>query len=1018
MDKPKCPSSDPSSSSSPTFPDAPVSVSCSTPTPPSTCVSDTALTPPPPVSAAPLGGSDHAVSDSRTSSSSSSSSNSSNSSAVLNRDDRMDKYYLTTAINYTNGPPHMGHAYEAVTSDVLSRYHRTAGRDVFFLTGTDEHGQKIYSTAEKAGKSAAELCDMYAKGFCDLNERLCISNDFFVRTTSVKHRETCQWLWQKAVSSGDIYLDKYVGWYNEREETFVSETEAKLTSYKDPETNKPLTKMEEESYFFRMSRYQTRLMDYIKENPNFILPLFRRNEIWSRLQEPLCDLSCSRTTFTWGVPVPNDPAHVMYVWFDALTNYLTGIGYPNDVTTSHYWPPQVQIIGKDIMWFHCVIWPCMLMSADLPLPKSVFAHGFVTAADSRKMSKSLGNALNPKTLLDEFSSDTLRYFMIKEARFGADLKFDVDSLIESHNAELCDTLGNLTHRATSLCKKYCDSVVPDVCIPNISQPPFCLSSLIQDTDNFYRNLCLLEPLELVMSACRDTNKYVTDLAPWSKTLDNLHRHKIIRALLDSVYILAHFLSPIIPSAASKMFQKLGQPPLQSVFALSDKFENLKPGSVVTVGDVLFDKLKPRCVGEKAVLDQEDGGAAAGGTTQPKAEGPGGGGGKGKIIGGGGEGKVKMDGKVKGREGGGERGGSSGPVVIIESELRQCELNAEERYHRAMLVGDSCVEKEELVELFKVKAHPICYDGFEPSGRMHIAQGVLKAINVNRLTSAGCVFVFWVADWFALLNNKMGGDLHKIKKVGEYFIEVWKACGMDMQNVRFLWASDEINKDPNGYWLKVMDIARNFTISRMKRCSSIMGRTEGDDQASSQILYPCMQCADIFYLKADICQLGRDQLKVNMLARDYAKAKKMRPHEIPIILSHELIPGLLKGQEKMSKTDPDSAIFMEDTEPDVKRKIKQAFCPPQEVEGNPVIAYAETMIVPSFGSMAIPTKKGLITITCGKELRRKYSSGEIHPGDLKPAVADYLNKLIEPVRKHFETDEHAKKLLKDIKAYKH
>eukprot|EP00922_Rhytidocystis_sp_ex-Travisia-forbesii_P059367 GHVS01088045.1.p1 GENE.GHVS01088045.1~~GHVS01088045.1.p1 ORF type:complete len:378 (+),score=60.10 GHVS01088045.1:527-1660(+) len=299
---------------------------------------------------------------------------------------------------------------------------------------------------------------------------------------------------------------------------------------------------------------------------------------------------------------------------------------------------------------------------------------------------------------------------------------------------------------------------------------------------------------------------------------------------------------------------------------------------------------------------------------------------------------------------------------------------------------------------------------------------------------------------------------QIKKVGEYFIEVWKAAGMDMENVRFLWSSDEINKDPEGYWLRVINISRKFNISRserhltdstytahrqhidstytahtqhiahrhsvttvwirIKRCSQIMGRSEGDDQPASQIMYPCMQCADIFFLKADICQLGMDQRKVNMLAREYADVMKMRKHEKPIILSHALIPGLLEGQEKMSKSDPDSAIFMEDAEADVNRKIKKAFCPPEVVESNPVIAYAEEMILPRLGSMTIKRKDAdEVTVSSVEELRKLYSSGDIHPGDLKPAVALHINKLIEPVRKHFETDEYAKKLLKEIKGYK-
>eukprot|EP01066_Platyproteum_vivax_P019108 Platyproteum_vivax@DN7625_c1_g4_i1.p1 len=245
------------------------------------------------------------------------------------------------------------------------------------------------------------------------------------------------------------------------------------------------------------------------------------------------------------------------------------------------------------------------------------------------------------------------------------------------------------------------------------------------------------------------------------------------------------------------------------------------------------------------------------------------------------------------------------------------LSADEKYAIALSVGEECLMAEELRQLLIHKDHPICYDGFEPSGRMHIAQGILKAVNVNKLTSCGCIFKFWVADWFALLNNKMGGDINKIRKVGEYFVEVWKAAGMNMSNVQFLWASDEINGNSNDYWIRVMDIARKNSIARIRRCGQIMGREEGDEQPAAQIFYACMQCADIFHLQADICQLGLDQRKVNVLAREYCDQIKKKFK--PVVLSHGMLPGLLEGQAKMSKSDPDSAIFMEDSEADIKRK---------------------------------------------------------------------------------------------------
>lgn len=283
----------------------------------------------------------------------------------------------------------------------------------------------------------------------------------------------------------------------------------------------------------------------------------------------------------------------------------------------------------------------------------------------------------------------------------------------------------------------------------------------------------------------------------------------------------------------------------------------------------------------------------------------------------------------------------------QREWKKSELSLDERFDVVKSVGEEVIQEEGLRLLLEKKDHPICYDGFEPSGRMHIAQGVLRAINVNKLTSAGCIFRFWVADWFALLNNKMGGDLKKIRAIGQYMIEIWKAVGMNMDNVQFLWASDEINAHADQYWSKVMDIARRFNVARIQRCCTIMGRKDTEDMSAAQIMYPCMQCADVFFLKADICQLGMDQRKVNMLAREYCDEVKIK-HK-PVIISHHMLMGLKQGQEKMSKSDPDSAIFMEDTVVDVNRKVKKAYCPPGQVDKNPILDYFEHIIFPMFSA---------------------------------------------------------------------
>ncbi|KXZ46866.1 hypothetical protein GPECTOR_40g600 [Gonium pectorale] len=346
------------------------------------------------------------------------------------------------------------------------------------------------------------------------------------------------------------------------------------------------------------------------------------------------------------------------------------------------------------------------------------------------------------------------------------------------------------------------------------------------------------------------------------------------------------------------------------------------------------------------------------------------------------------------------------------------LSLDERFALARSVAEECISDEELRALLAKKPLPVAYDGFEPSGRMHIAQGVMKAINVNKLTKAGCHFKFWVADWFAQLNNKMGGDLKKIQTVGKYMVEVWKAVGMDLSKVEFLSSSEEINKRPDEYWTLVMDIARKNNLKRIIRCSQIMGRAETDDLSAAQIFYPCMQCADIFFLKADICQLGMDQRKVNMLAREYCDDIKRKLK--PIILSHRMMPGLLEGQEKMSKSDPNSAIFMEDTEAEVNTKIKKAYCPPKVTAGNPCVEYVKYIVLPWFGHFEVrrPAEHGGDKkYMSAEELVADYEEGNLHPGDLKAGLSRHLNAILQPVRDHFENNAEAKELLKKVKSYK-
>ncbi|GKV04169.1 hypothetical protein SLEP1_g16364 [Rubroshorea leprosula] len=346
------------------------------------------------------------------------------------------------------------------------------------------------------------------------------------------------------------------------------------------------------------------------------------------------------------------------------------------------------------------------------------------------------------------------------------------------------------------------------------------------------------------------------------------------------------------------------------------------------------------------------------------------------------------------------------------------MSTEEKFLIVRSVGEECIQEDELFNLLAHKPEPICYDGFEPSGRMHIAQGVMKTINVNKLTSAGCRVKIWIADWFAQLNNKMGGDLKKIKTVGAYLIEIWKAVGMNLEKVEFLWSSEEINSRASEYWPLVMDIARRNKLPRIMRCCQIMGRSEQEELTAAQILYPCMQCADIFFLKADICQLGMDQRKVNVLAREYCDDIKRKNK--PIILSHHMLPGLQQGQEKMSKSDPSSSIFMEDEEAEVNVKIKKAYCPPKTVEGNPCLEYIKYIIFPWFNEFKVERSAdngGDKIFQSFEDLVSDYENGDLHPGDLKPALAKALNKILQPVRDHFNNNANAKDLLKRVKGYR-
>ncbi|EEC83357.1 tyrosine--tRNA ligase 1, cytoplasmic [Oryza sativa Japonica Group] len=362
--------------------------------------------------------------------------------------------------------------------------------------------------------------------------------------------------------------------------------------------------------------------------------------------------------------------------------------------------------------------------------------------------------------------------------------------------------------------------------------------------------------------------------------------------------------------------------------------------------------------------------------------------------------------------------SSSSSAVEDLAPGMAAMSLQDRFELLRGIGEECIQEDELMNLLQKKPVPICYDGFEPSGRMHIAQGIVKTINVNKMVRAGCKVKIWIADWFAQLNNKMGGDLKKIQTVGRYMIEIWRAAGMNLDGVEFLWSSEEINNRANEYWPLVMDIACKNNVKRIMRCCQIMGRNDSDELTAAQIFYPCMQCADIFFLKADICQLGMDQRKVNVLAREYCTDIKRKNK--PIILSHHMLPGFKEGQEKMSKSDPSSAIFMEDDEAQVNLKIKQAFCPPNVVDGNPCLEYIKYIVFPWFEMFEVVRKEangGNKTFTNMDELIDDYKTGALHPADVKPALAKAINQILQPIRDHFNNNSEAKILLNTVKKYR-
>lgn len=471
-------------------------------------------------------------------------------------------YYITTAISYPNGRPHIGHAYEAIATDAIARYHRQAGRDVRFQTGTDEHGLKMVQTARDRDVETRALADEMSSYFKEMDDRLNISYDRFIRTVEPGHHAASAAIWRAMEAAGDLYRDKYEGWYSVRDEAFYDEKElVEGEGGKVSPQGTPVEWTVEETWFFRLSKYQQPLLDLYESQPDFIRPEARRNEVMRFVEGGLSDLSVSRTSFDWGVKVPGSPGHVMYVWVDALTNYLTGAGYPdNDADMARYWPADLHVIGKDIVRFHAVYWPAFLMSAKLALPKQVFGHGFLLNR-GEKMSKSVGNVTDPMELVERFGVDALRYFLLREVSFGQDGSYSEEAIVTRCNADLANNLGNLAQRCLSIVAKNCDGKVPpagarteadEALLASVTAAEAALHEAMKD-------LAIHNALEAVWSAARDANQYFADAAPWSvRKTDPERADAILHLTIEAIRRIAVMARWAIPDGADRLLDLLGQ----------------------------------------------------------------------------------------------------------------------------------------------------------------------------------------------------------------------------------------------------------------------------------------------------------------------------------------------------------------------------------------------------------------------------------------------------------------------------
>ena len=507
-------------------------------------------------------------------------------------------FYITTPIYYPSARPHMGHAYSSIIADFFARFKRIDGFNVNFLTGTDEHGLKIQRAAEDKKIEPLKFCDEISQTFRDLSKTLNLTNTDFIRTTEKRHKLSVQALWKELKKNGEIYLSKYSGWYSVSDEAFYADNEIEeFEGNKQAITSKSKVEwVDEESYFFRLSKWEKPLLDYYKNNPDFISPSSRKNEVISFVKSGLKDLSVSRKSFSWGIKVPDDKDHVIYVWLDALTNYLSAINYPNtdDSLYQKFWPANIHLIGKDILRFHAIYWPAFLLAAKIPLPKKVYGHGWILSGEE-KMSKSKGNILDPIEIVNQYGIDPLRYYLIKEVSFGNDGNISQERLEDCINSDLANNFGNLCQRVTAFTIKNCDSKIP-------SQVRFENEDL-KILDNFKLNLDLIRKkidnqdinfyIDFIVNSLFEANKYFNDQEPWNKKEDLLRLNTIIYTTLEIVRKISFMLYPIIPESALKALKIFQINEKQIEFATLENHNYLKKNSNIKKIEILFKKIEKK-----------------------------------------------------------------------------------------------------------------------------------------------------------------------------------------------------------------------------------------------------------------------------------------------------------------------------------------------------------------------------------------------------------------------------------------